>query len=62
MSKQEDQIPQRVGEKKLDNHVEELADYLSVNCPDEYEAIVQFGQLRFIQGMKHGKQVIDESK
>jgi len=35
---------------KLDNRVEELADYLYVNTGDDYEAVKEFGRLRFEQG------------
>ena len=44
------EIPTAVGIKELDSAVEELADYLAVNCPDHYEAIVEFAKYRFIQG------------
>lgn len=43
-------IPMQTGDKELDSQVEELADYLAVNCPDQYEAIVLFGQSRYLQG------------
>lgn len=49
-----DDVPRAVGHKQLDSSAEELADYLSVNCPEHYEAIVEFGRTRFKQGAVHG--------
>lgn len=54
-------IPEKIGDKELDHAVEELADYLRVNCSDDiYSAIVLFGRSRFLQGkMKATKDAMD---
>ena len=59
-------IPMQTGNKELDSQVEELADYLAVNCPDHYEAIVLFGRSRYLQGSikstQEAMQVVEGTK